>query len=106
MLARLEERGKDLRQLSQEQGRFVQPFQIQTREEPLDTGPSSLRDGLKHTDFPSYPVQSLANAALWSDDREPARARTPVSMGIAGKSGKWIQGKIGQIPAYPFKFFG
>ena len=81
MLARLEERGKELRQLSQEQGRFVQPFQIQTREEPLDTGPSALRDGLKHTDFPSYPGQSLANAALWLDDREPARARTPVSMG-------------------------
>lgn len=79
MLARLEERGKELRQLSQEQGRFVQPFQIQTREEPLHTSPSTLREGLKHTDFPSYPVQSLADAALWSDDREPARARTPVS---------------------------
>ena len=103
MLPRLEERGKELRQLSQEQGRVVQPeLQTQTREEALDTGSSARSEGLKHTDFPSSPVQSLADAALWSDDREPARARTPVSTGIAGKSEKWIQGKIGQIPAYPF----
>ena len=58
MLARLEERGKELRQLSQEQGRFVQPFQIQTREEPLDTGPSALRDGLKQKYRP-IPIRVL-----------------------------------------------
>lgn len=46
MLARLEERGKELRQLSQEQGRFVQPFQIQTREEPLHTSPRNTLTSL------------------------------------------------------------
>lgn len=58
MLARLEERGKELRQLSQEQGRVVQPRASNT-DEGGGTGHRSQclrewrREGLKHT--PSLP---------------------------------------------------